>query len=280
MFDNLGGRRHSLSGKQLRLSRIFAATTRRALVVPIDHSVTVGPLGSSDHADNTAELLARAGADALIVHKGRARTIDPWRFGSLGLIMHLSAGTNLSIDRTGKVLVGSVEECLGLGADAVSVHVNVGSASEPQQLADLGNVATECGRLGVPLLAMMYARGPEIGDDATSVRTLAHLAAIATDLGADLVKLDYAGSPEQMNEVVDSCPLPLLVAGGPVADSDDDAVAFGLEVASSRVAGLSFGRQIFGAEQPHRVAAALAEHLHAGTGPPRSLTSAPTLELA
>ncbi|AZG45713.1 2-amino-3,7-dideoxy-D-threo-hept-6-ulosonate synthase [Gordonia insulae] len=278
MFDSRGVRRQSLSGKQLRLSRLFAASSRRSLVVPIDHSVTIGPLGRSDHADSTADLLARAGADALIVHKGRARTIDPWRFGSLGLIVHLSAGTNLSIDRTGKVLVGSVEECLGLGADAVSVHVNVGSASEPQQLIDLGAVSGECSRLGVPLLAMMYARGPEIGVDATSVPTLSHLAAIATDLGADVVKLDYAGSPDQMNEVVDSCPLPILVAGGPAVESDAAAIDFGIEVASSRVAGLSFGRQIFAAEQPQHVAAALADHLHGAAPSSRALT--PTLELA
>ena len=144
----------------------------------------------------------------------------------------------------------------------MSVHVNVSSDTEPEQLADLGRVAHECERLGMPLLAMMYARGATTSPEATSGRTLAHLAAIATDLGADVVKLDYAGTTEAMDQVVDSCPLPILVAGGPAAASDDAAVELGCRVAESRVAGLSFGRQIFGADDPSHVATALAAHLH------------------
>ena len=118
MHDRRGERRETLSGKALRMARLFSSASRRALVVPIDHSVTIGPLGRADHADQTAAMLADAGADALIVHKGRARTIDPRRFTGLGLIVHLSAGTSLAKDSTGKVLVGSVEECLGLGERA------------------------------------------------------------------------------------------------------------------------------------------------------------------
>lgn len=262
---------HRLTGKELRLSRIFSAVTGRALVVPIDHSVTVGPLGDSAHADRIASALADAGADALIVHKGRARRIDPRRFIGLGLIIHLSAGTSLAPDTTRKVVVGSVEECLALGADAVSVHVNVGAPSETDQLRALGSVATECERLGVPLLAMMYNRGLGELPESTSVTTLSHLAAIATDLGADVVKLDYAGSPEAMNSVVESCPLPIVVAGGSEAPTDDIAIARGLEIAGSHVAGLSFGRQIFNATNPGRVAAALAGYLHEVPVPARAL---------
>ncbi|MFW0796619.1 2-amino-3,7-dideoxy-D-threo-hept-6-ulosonate synthase [Gordonia sp. CPCC 205515] len=276
MMDNRG--RHLSSGKQIRLSRIFGSAAGRALVVPMDHSVTIGPLGASGHADHTAAVLGRAGADALVVHKGRARTISPARFASMGLIVHLSAGTNLAVDQTRKVLVGSVEESLALGADAVSVHVNIGAPTEFEQLTDMGLVAAECDRLGVPLLAMMYARGGVADAGNTSVATLSHLGAIATDLGADVAKLDYAGSPERMNEVVDSCPLPILVAGGPATATDDAAIAFGSQVTESRVAGLSFGRLIFGAENPHRVASTLADKLHRGES--TSQARPPALELA
>jgi len=259
MYDNRAWRGDT--GKRIRLCRIFNATSGRALVVPMDHSVTIGPLGRADHAARTTAMLAEAGADAIVVHKGRARSIDPMVFAAMGLIVHLSAGTDLSLDRTNKVLVGGVEESLGLGADAVSVHVNIGSPTEAAQLADLGAVAGECDRLGVPLLAMMYARGPETAARTDRVETLAHLAAIATDLGADIVKLDYAGSLHAMNEVAGSCPIPVLVAGGPAAD-DDTAITFGAEVARSSVAGLSFGRLIFDADDPRRVAAQLANELH------------------
>ncbi|MBU9764886.1 transaldolase [Mycobacterium sp. TNTM28] len=278
MFENRAWRRRGDTGKRIRLSRIFNPHSGRAFVVPMDHSVTIGPLGKADHADRTAALLAAAGADAIVVHKGRARSINPTHFTEMGLIIHLSAGTDLALDRTGKVLVGSVEECLRLGADAVSVHVNVGSPTEAAQLNDLGAVASACDVLGVPLLAMMYARGPETGSRTELVDTLSHLAAIATDLGADIVKLDYAGSPNAMNEVVESCPLPVLVAGGPAGGSDDTAIAFGTEVAETAVSGLSFGRLIFDADDPQRVAAELSRRLHDRGSASRSLTT--TLESA
>lgn len=262
MIQNQNARPAPLDGKSVRLRRLFSAGSGRALIVPMDHSVTVGPLGHHAHADNFAGLLAGAGADAIVVHKGRARHIDPYHLRSLRLIVHLSAGTALSVDTTGKVLVGSVEESLVLGADAVSVHVNIGSPTEAQQLADMGEVAAECSRLGVPLLAMMYHRGLGGDPEGPRVQTLAHLAAIATDLGADVVKLDYAGDPASMDAVVDTCPLPIVVAGG-AATHDDHAISLGAEITESRVAGLSFGRQIFQATEPERVAGALARKLHA-----------------
>lgn len=261
-----------LDGRTVRLQRLFSAGSGRSLIVPLDHSVTIGPLGNHAHADSMAAMLSEVGADAIVVHKGRARRINPAHLRALRLIVHLSAGTELSVDTTGKVLVASVEESLVLGADAVSVHVNIGSPTEAQQLADFGAVARECARLGMPLMAMMYHRGLGGTQQPPSTATLAHLAAIATDLGADIVKLDYAGDPEAMNAVVDTCPLPIVVAGG-ASTSDDDAMALGAQICRSRVAGLSFGRQIFHADDPARVAGTLARSLH-DRSPARSLAPA------
>ncbi|WP_415047087.1 hypothetical protein [Gordonia sp. (in: high G+C Gram-positive bacteria)] len=100
------------------------------------------------------------------------------------------------------------------------------------------------------------------------------LAAIATDLGADIVKLDYAGDPESMDAVVATCPLPIVVAGG-AATNDDHAIDLGSEIAESGVAGLSFGRQIFHAAEPSRVAGALARRLHSRTGRAAARSLAP-----
>ncbi|MFF0817423.1 2-amino-3,7-dideoxy-D-threo-hept-6-ulosonate synthase [Rhodococcus sp. NPDC003318] len=258
-------RARSLSGKGIRMSRITDHTTGRTLIVPMDHSVTVGPLGDADHADTMVRALAEAGANAVVLHRGRARHVDPSSFSRMGLIVHLSAGTTRSMDLHAKVLVSGVDDALRIGADAVSVHVNIGSPTEREQLADLGAVSRECEALGAPLLVMMYARGPLRADLPPDPRELAHLAAIATDLGADLVKLDYSGDPQSMRRVVESCPIPICVAGGPSADhtdADEHAVALGSEILASGVAGLSFGRNVFEARDPYAVASTLARLVH------------------
>lgn len=254
---------HLSSGKAVRFSRISDRTSGRTLIVPLDHSVTIGPLGTANHANALVQTLAEAGANAVVLHRGRAKQVDPGHFTRLGLIVHLSAGTTRSMDLYSKVIIGDVEDALRAGADAVSVHVNIGASTEREQLEDLGRISRECDILGVPLMAMMYARGPLRGDSPPDTRELMHLAAIATDLGVDLVKLDYSGDPDSMREVVESCPLPICVAGGsPLENVDEHALALGAEILSGGVAGLSFGRNVFEAQNPYAVVSALARMMH------------------
>jgi len=59
-------------------------------------------------------------------------------------------------DPNHKVLVNTVQQALKMGADGVSVHINIGADDEAKMLGDLGAVAVECMEWGVPLLAMMY----------------------------------------------------------------------------------------------------------------------------
>ncbi len=255
-------------GKQIRLSRLFNATSGRSFVVPMDHSVADGPLGPAGHTDTVVGELAGSGVNAVVLHKGRVRTVEPRKFTELALIIHLSASTAYAPDTNAKVLVGEVAEALRIGADAVSVHINIGSDTETQQLRDLAHVAAECDRLGMPLLTMMYARGPAFGSAGAYAGTagtpavLSHLAAVATDLGSDLVKLPWAGSAETMREVVANSPLPVYVAGGEPRGALADISTFTNEVLESGVAGLTFGRTVFAAQSPRAVARSIARLVH------------------
>ncbi|WP_433528288.1 2-amino-3,7-dideoxy-D-threo-hept-6-ulosonate synthase [Micromonospora sp. CA-263727] len=245
-------------GKALRLARLTGRHKGRALFVPLDHSVTSGQIACGRPYAGLVRDLVDAGVDAVIVHKGRIRSIEPATFVGAGLIVHLSAGTVHHADPNSKVLVGSVEEAARWGADAVSVHVNVGSPTEPAQLRDLGLVAGECDRLGLPLLAMMYARGDSVSADPFSPRTLIHLACIAADLGADLVKLPYPGTVEAMREVVAASALPVYVAGGDPSGGIEETVELTRHILGAGAAGLSFGRCIFDAADPAAIASAVA----------------------
>jgi 2-amino-4,5-dihydroxy-6-oxo-7-(phosphonooxy)heptanoate synthase len=195
------------------------------------------------------------------VHKGRLRSIDPAVLGSCGLIVHLSAGTAHAPDRDRKVLVGDVEEALELGADAVSVHVNIGSSTESEQLADLGRVGAACHRWNVPLLAMIYPRGPRI-HDAHEATLLAHVVNIAADLGADLVKTHMASPAERMGEVTSQCPIPVLAAGG--AESGNDPLELAYAAMASGCRGLAVGRRVFTSPSPLTLVRQLSHAIHQG----------------
>jgi len=252
------------TGKGLRLRRLSLPNDGRYLFVPLDHSVSDGPVAPQQRWIDLLRALVIGGADAIIVHKGRVRTMPPEILESCALVVHLSAGTSHAADANAKVLVGDVEQALQLGADAVSVHVNVGSDTESVQLADLAKVAGACARWGVPLLAMAYARGPNIADP-HDPQTIAHVVNIAADLGADLVKTSAPVPVERMAEVTANCPIPVLAAGG--APNGMDVATYGAAAMAAGCRGLAVGRRVFSAPAPSSVVSRLAAVVH--TGAPR-----------
>jgi 2-amino-4,5-dihydroxy-6-oxo-7-(phosphonooxy)heptanoate synthase len=147
-----------------------------------------------------------------------------------------------------------------LGADAVSVHVNVGSVTEARQLADLGAVADAADAWGVPLMAMVYARGPAVVDPHDPGR-VAHVAAVAVDLGADIVKTVAARPEARMADVVADCPVPVVVAGG--ADDGSDLLGFAARMMAAGCSGLAVGRRVFTHPSPRTLVRALADVVHA-----------------
>lgn len=244
----------------LRLRRLFRHGDGRLLVVPLDHSVTDGPLRGGQLNGLLGEL-AGTGIDAVVLHKGSLRHVDHRWFGDMSLIVHLSVSTRHAPDPNAKYLVADVQEALRLGADAVSVHVNLGSPEEARQVGDLAAVAGDCDRWNVPLLAMVYLRGPQIRDP-RAPELLAHAATLAADLGADIVKIDYAGTPERMADVVRACPIPVIVAGGPRAADTGAVLAYVSDALRGGAAGVAMGRNVFQADEPALMAAALGRLVH------------------
>ncbi|MEU7550881.1 2-amino-3,7-dideoxy-D-threo-hept-6-ulosonate synthase [Streptomyces sp. NPDC044571] len=254
---------HLPFARQLRLRRLYRHGDQRLVVVPLDHSITDGPITGGRRVGQLVRSLAHSGVDATIVHKGTLRCIDPAWFAHMSLIVHLSASTVHAPDPNAKYLVATVEEAVRHGADAVSVHVNIGSDEEKQQIADLARVAEACDRWNMPLLAMMYPRGPRV-DNPRDPELILHAASLAADLGADIVKTLYTGSPETMAQVTDTCPLPILVVGGPRRDVLDDTLAYVEETLGAGAAGVAMGRNVFQAPDPGKAARALVDLVHGG----------------
>ena len=149
-------------GKRIRLERIIDRKTKRSVIAPMDHGVSSGPIKGIVQIDETIEQISKGGANAVLMHKGIVSSGHRGYGSDLGLIIHLSASTSLSPDPNNKILVTTVEKAIQLGADAVSVHVNIGSKTEPKMLKELGEISETCSQWGIPLLAMMYPRGQKI----------------------------------------------------------------------------------------------------------------------
>lgn len=244
-------------GKERRLSRIFRSDGM-TVIVPMDHSVTTGPMEGLTDMQRTVDSLKCGYVDAIVLHKGIAKYIDN---GNLALILHLSGSTVRSMDPNWKVQVSSVEEAILLGADAVSVHINLGAEREHHMIRKLGRISDLCDRWQIPLLAMMYPRGPKISSE-YDVEVVAHAARLGAELGADVVKTVYTGDKESFRKVVESCPVPVVLAGGPKSPDVKSFLRMVYEAVEAGAKGVSIGRNVFQAKPPEAMAYALYSIVH------------------
>jgi class I fructose-bisphosphate aldolase len=248
-------------GKLIRLERIMNRETGRTVIVPMDHGVTVGPIEGLIDMKTTVNQVASGGANAIVIHKGLVEGGHRRRGKDVGLIIHLSGSTNLSPLPNAKTLVCTVEEAVKLGADALSIHVNIGNGTEREMLADLGWVAREARDWGMPLLAMMYPRGEKIKDE-YDPKAIAHVARLGAELGADIIKVSYTGSVETFRKVVAGCPVPVVIAGGPKMSSDRDILEMVKGAIEAGGAGVSIGRNVFQHRNPSRMVGAISLLVH------------------
>ncbi|MGQ4554773.1 2-amino-3,7-dideoxy-D-threo-hept-6-ulosonate synthase [Halobellus sp. GM3] len=244
------------AGLSARLDRI--STGGRYLVVPMDHGITLGPVKGLVDLESTVDAITRGGADAVLTQKGVAPRVHPNKNGK-GYIVHLNGSTSIGPDSNDKRRTGSVEEALRAGADAVSFHINVGSDHEPGQLTELGDLTEKAHRLGIPVLAMSYARGP--GVDEHDAESLAHAVRIAEELGADVVKTAYSGDADSFERVCAATRRPVVIAGGS-RGTDRETVAMVRGAMDAGAAGVSMGRSIFQHDDPEAITRAVSAIIH------------------
>lgn len=248
-------------GKKIRIERIINRKTGRTVIVPVDHGVSIGPVAGIGNMCETIDEVASGGANAVIMHKGMVDNGHRGYGRDIGLIIHLSASTSLGPDPDHKVLVTTVEKAVKIGADAVSVHVNVGSDKEPEMLKTLGITAEVCDEWGMPLIAMMYPRGEKITDE-HGVDVVKLAARAGAELGADIIKTNYTGDPDTFSEVVSGCSVPVVIAGGPKVETNEQLLTMVKNAVNVGGAGVAIGRNIFQAESPRKTTRAIAEIVH------------------
>jgi class I fructose-bisphosphate aldolase len=148
-----------------------------------------------------------------------------------------------------------------MGADGVSVHVNLGDEDEKGMLADLGRVSASAEDWGMPLLAMIYARGPKISNG-YDPSVVAHCARVGVELGADVVKVCYTGDVESFSRVTEACCIPILIAGGEKMESTRDILQMVHDSLRAGGGGISLGRNVFQHQNPQKIVQALRGLVH------------------
>lgn len=248
-------------GKRIRFERILDRKTKRTIIIPMDHGMSEGTIKGLEDMAAMVDSVAIGGANAVIEHTGMVGAGHRQYGIDIGLIIHLSGGTSLSPDPNRKVLVCSVERAIKMGADGVSIHINIGANDEPEMLQDAHKAIESAREWGMPLLAMMYSRGKKITDE-HNPEVVNIAVRVGAELGADIVKTNYTGDIDSFREIVKGCPVPVIIAGGPKMNTEIDVFYMIYESIQAGGSGVAMGRNVFQAEDPTKMVNAISLLVH------------------
>ena len=250
-----------MTGCTRRLERLFDRTGNKTLLLPLDHGASEGMVTGLEDVGGFLQCIKSAPINGVIMHKGMTRAFGPDLDPDTNLIVHLSAGTKHGLPAYNKALVCSVQEAVRLGADCLSVHINIGNDLEDRMLSDLGAVTDEAHQLGMPVLAMVYARGGQIVNELDPV-LINHSIRIGAELGADIIKVPYSGDRESFARAVAGCPVPVIIGGGPKKESFENLLTQVREALTTGIAGVSIGRNVFQHPDPLQALKELSALIH------------------
>ena len=250
-----------MDGCKRRVRRLFSARSDKTILLPLDHGVTEGLLPGLEDMKTLLQQLDPKLVQGVILHKGLARELGSFVDTRQNLIVHLSAGTRHGLPPYNRSLVCSIQEALRIGADAVSVHINIGNDLEDRMLSDLGMVVDEAHQLGIPVLAAVFARGGQIVNELDPT-LVAHCIRLGAELGADLVIVPFSGEADSFARAIAACPVPVLIAGGPRQPGFKNFLQMIKQVMDTGAKGVSIGRNIFQHPEPIKALEMIAEIVH------------------
>ena len=241
-------------GKKNRLSRLVKSDGH-CFFLPIDHGYFQGPTRNLERPGDTIKPLIPY-ADGLFVTRGVLRScVDPQN--SPPIILRVSGGVSIiGKDLAHEGIVTSVQDVLRLNASAVGMSVFVGSEYEHDSLMNLGRLVDECEGYGIPVMAVT-AVGKEL--EKRDARYLALCCRMAAEYGSTVVKTYWC---ENFEKVVEGCPVPVVMAGGPKCETEREVFEFVHDGMKRGAIGLNLGRNVWQAKHPVATMKALRAIVH------------------
>ncbi len=178
--------------------------------------------------------------------------------GRPDLVAGVGGTSILKEDLSDEGITTSMKEAVRLNAAAVSISIFVGAPNEKQTLLNLGRLVDEGEEIGMTVMAIT-AVGKEL--EKRDDRYLALACRIAAEVGAHMVKTYYC---EGFSKVVDGCPVPLVVAGGPKLNTEADVFQLVQKAVQEGAVGVDMGRNIWQNDSPVAVIKAIRAIVHEG----------------
>jgi len=233
--------------RKRRWARFVDRASGKALIVPIDHGLTFGPIDGIARPEDILGWLTSDVATGVTLHKGMAEKLGG--IPGCGMMIHLNGAMSMDDEPDIKHMLTRVDAAIRLGADAVSVQTNFTPATASHNLRMLGAVVDDAHALGLPVLAMIYDKVNHLGVNISSLR---HFMRAAVEMGVDAIKISAPANLDEIPEVLDGVQAhtPVLFAGGPLMD-ESQLLELTDAIVHCGATGLCIGRNLFQRPDPH-----------------------------
>jgi putative autoinducer-2 (AI-2) aldolase len=172
------------------------------------------------------------------------------------ICLRVSGGPSILGELSNEDIVVSLEEAIRLNVSGIGMSIFVGAENEDRTIANLGRLINEAEKYGMPVLAIT-AVGREMARDS---RYLGLACRIAAEIGSRIVKTYYC---EDFYKVVESCPVPIVKAGG-TKIPEKDALLMTENAIKEGASGVDMGRNIFQSGNPPAMMKAIKAIVHKG----------------
>jgi len=242
-------------GMKNRMNRIFKPQDGRTVMLAVDHGYFLGPISKLEDPKKTIEPLLPY-TDALMLTRGVLRNCVS-AASNVQVVLRVSGGNSIvgkSLSNEG--ITASIKDAVRLNVCAVALSVYIGTEHEHQTLLNLAKLVDDGEEYGIPVLAVT-AVGKEL--EKRDCKYLSLCCRIAAELGAHIVKTYYC---DDFEKVVKSCPVPLVIAGGPKLNTPLDALELAYNAVQCGAKGVDMGRNIWQSENPVGMIKAIRAIVH------------------
>jgi putative autoinducer-2 (AI-2) aldolase len=244
-------------GLKNRLAQIIRPPHGKGVMLAVDHGYFLGPTEKLEVPKKTIHPLLKY-CDSIMLTRGVLRTSVDANFGA-PIVLRVSGGSSIiGEDLSNEQVTTNIKDAIRLNASAVAMSIFVGAKYEHNSLVNLGNLVNEAEEYGIPVLAVT-AVGKEL--EKRDSRYLSLACRIAAEFGAHLVKTYYC---ENFEKVVNSCPVPVIIAGGPKLE-EKQALELTYNAIKAGAAGVDMGRNIWQSQHPVPMIRAVRSIVHGHT---------------
>lgn len=253
----------AMLGKQVRMSRLVNPKSNKMMAITVDHSISRGIMHGLIPIQSTIDKVVAGKPDAITMTKGIAELCWPKHAGKASLLLKCSSYS--PVQPSYDTVFGDVEEAVRMGADAVSIGAIMLGDFQAEQIRDIGMISKDCMSYGMPLIGHIYPKGESVAKaDQTKWENIAYCVRAGAELGVDIIKTTYTGSPDTMVKVVEACPARVVIQGGDSCKTLDDYLIMTRDAMDCGVGGVTMGRFVWEYDDVTALVIALRYMIHDG----------------